>query len=127
VEEEFKIINTINDLSNITEIFEKTVGFETYGMPITKGLYVNYLRTAQDLGLDFLPLCLENMENGFEGGWKTIMNFLNIDVDIIPKRIVWNRAPLYPEMHSRDRERLEEFYKEYNEQLFSLIGESFPW
>lgn len=125
---ESEIIKNIDNLDDITEVFEKTISIDACGIPMTRGLYVNYLRIAQDLGLDYHAVCLEMLISDFEKYWAEIVEFLEIDTKTMPdNRIIHGQAPPYSKMDLCDIERLAGFYKNYNRQLFSLVGEEYPW
>ena len=123
VDNEFKLIEQFNNINDIKEIFEKTYAPEwSYGMFVTKGLYVPYIEEIIKNDLNFYPVFIEDIQNDFKGEMEKIYQFLEIPVGDLQEPPRYNTGGYKSQPESAAVDRLKAFYKPYNERLFKLIG-----
>lgn len=74
-------------------------------------------------------LILENdeLKNNHDATVKTICRFLNIPDEVLPPLEKNKRVKNNSNDYKEQEEQLREFYKPYNEKLFTLIGKRFDW
>ena len=58
--------------------------------------------------------------------FKKILDFLGLDY-WYPENVPPVRAPKYPPMSAKTREKLAEYFKPYNRELYNLLGIDFGW
>jgi hypothetical protein len=122
--------------------FEKTIEIEKeiikkefkkldFSKPRTyliKSLYYlqlkNWLTTFSKNQLYFLST--EQLASKPNETMSGIFNFLELPQYTLPK-FKKEKQAIYPEMNNHTRKDLLEFFKSYNNELFSLIGQDFLW
>ena len=69
---------------------------------------------------------IEDLQTNTEHTLSEIFEFLEIPIQKIEDVTRQNKIK-YPKMDSSTREILNNFFKPYNEKLFSLLGKKFNW
>ncbi len=126
---ELKILEKIN-LEDINDLYTNTKWLNhPFGMTVGKGVYYTYVKNLLENGLEFLPVCLENYENNFHEEFENILRFLNLNEFDVTKIDVKhaNKSKSNKTMSINTRDKLDDFYKDYNNKLFDLIGTKYPW
>lgn len=95
---------------------------------ISKSLYFNFIKQWFDYfpKENFLFVKSEDFYQNTKHIMKEIFQFL--DVPLIPfneSKIL--RKGIYENIDSKTRENLKQYFKPYNEKLFSLINQNFEW
>ena len=116
----------IRDLDKkVSNPFEKFFGKRSI---LAKGIYVEQLKIWEDLfGKNQIHIfSTEELLKNPERTMNSVYSFLGVT----NYKIKTNRkmkAAKYPEMESKTKELVTEFYKPYNEKLFKMIGKEFDW
>ena len=89
-------------------------------------LTLNFLQKKK---IDFHLTCLEKYEMEFEFEFQKILNYLELGnlSSSTMKMIHSNQSFSKEPMSKKAKEKLDSFYSNYNQELFSLIGDKFPW
>lgn len=126
---ELKILEKI-DKEDIVDLYGNTKWLNfPFGMPVGKGIYYTYIKNLVDNEIEFLPICMENYSQNFEFEYNKIINYLEIDdVDVSKIKIKHsNKRNSDSPMSEYSRNNLDAFYFRYNEKLFDLLGDEYPW
>ena len=95
---------------------------------IRKSLYAMQLRPWFDIFPrdNILVLSTEMFKEDEEQIYKEIFRFLDIpEIQIMNKQHM--QKGKYSPMNDKTRNKLREFFEEYNTELFELIGKKFDW
>ncbi|MFB6258205.1 MAG: sulfotransferase [Flavobacteriales bacterium] len=141
VDFELELLHRMKDIEDPEELFHRTKwrGREpgswdiryklSTGMNISRGLYYIWLQRMKELGIDFLPLCLEHYRAQPVKEMQKVLGYLGLpeeraeELDLSARNIGGYKNSFEAELE----ERLTAFFRPYNEKLFDLIGERYPW
>jgi len=95
---------------------------------LQRGLYVYelerlYKRFPTE---NILVLQAEQMFKNELAVYREVLNFLDLP-DFKPKEFIRSKSHEYDPMNSLTRNRLADFFGQYNEQLFKMLGRRFNW
>ncbi len=97
-----------------------------YGWPLSRGLYHVYIQRLNDLGMDFLPLFMEDLESDYADTMNRVFNYLEITpLELSPKQS--NKGVYKSNLDPKIRKQLEDFYELPNQKLAALLQRSLPW
>lgn len=130
---ELSVLNKLDNIYNIEELYNNTRLFNApFGMTVGKGVYHTFLKHFDELGLNYLPVCLEEYNSDFKNQFKKILDFLELDEggEKFSEMKHSNKSIRKGEdSHEFDvvRNELIEFYQPHNEKLFKQLGTNYPW
>jgi hypothetical protein len=97
-----------------------------YGWPLSRGLYHVYLQRLNDLGMEFLPLFMEDLESDYTATMQRVFNHLEINpLELASQQS--NKGVYKSNLDPKIRKQLEDFYELPNQKLASLLQRSLPW
>lgn len=126
---EIKILENV-DITSIYDLYSNTKWLNLpFGMTVGKGIYVSYIKFLLEKQVDFHLVCLEKYKMDFEFEFQKILSYLELDnlSSSTMKMIHSNQSFSKEPMSKKAKEKLDSFYLNYNQELFSLIGDKFPW
>lgn len=94
-----------------------------------KGIYLEQIKRIYKLfGKKSLFIgSVEEMTQHPEYFYRRICTFLNIDNAVLPEDLSAKNLGDYQVENPEVLERLQEYYREHNQELFDYIGQEFPW
>ena len=125
IEEDIKKIDNYDgNLKNSQKYYEDFV----QNSHIARGFYLEQLENWFTVfnKENILIISSEDLANHTQKTMDYIFNFLNIEDQVIPNLEKVNVAK-YPKMKEKTRKILENYFFEYNENLFKKIGKHFNW
>ncbi len=125
IEEEIKKIDNYDDnLKNSQKYYEDFV----QNSHIARGFYLEQLENWFTVfnKENILIISSEDLANHTQKTMDYVFNFLNIEDQVIPNLEKVNVAK-YPKMKEKTRKILENYFFEYNENLFKKIVKHFTW
>jgi hypothetical protein len=125
IEEDIKKIDNYDgNLKNSQKYYEDFV----QNSHIARGFYLEQLENWFTVfnKENILIISSEDLANHTQKTMDYVFNFLNIEDQVIPNLEKVNVAK-YPKMKEKTRKILENYFFEYNENLFKKIGKHFTW
>jgi len=125
IEEDIKKIDNYDDnLKNSQKYYEYFV----QNSHIARGFYLEQLENWFTVfnKENILIISSEDLANHTQKTMDHVFDFLNIEDQVIPNLEKVNVAK-YPKMKEKTRKILENYFFEYNENLFKKIGKHFNW
>ncbi len=124
---EMTLRESINYDSNIEEIYSQTKFYgNQYGWVLSRGIYANYIEKIQELGIDYLPMFVEELNAKFDQQSRQVQEYLNLPYSDLAKNV--SNSGKYQMVWSEDTiSRVEAFYEPHNQRLESLIQRPLTW
>lgn len=130
---ELAILKRMDNIYDIEELYNNTRMFKApFGMTVGKGIYHTFLKHFDALGLNYLPVCLEEYNANFLDQFKKILNFLELNegIENFSEMKHSNKSiSLDEDSHEYNsvKNELIEFYQPHNKKLFKQLGTNYPW
>lgn len=97
-----------------------------YGWPLSRGLYHIYIQRLNDLGMEFLPLFMEDLQSDYAATMQRVFNHLEINsLELSSQQS--NKGKYKTDLDPKIRKQLEDFYDLPNQKLASLLQRTLPW
>jgi len=97
-----------------------------YGWPLSRGMYYLYFEKLNALGLEYMPIFLEEMNQDFDGTLRAVHVYLGLKSHSIAQKLS-NKGKYESGIPAAVEEQLEDFYRIPNQKLSALLNRSLPW
>jgi len=130
---ELSVLNNLDNIYDINELYNNTRLFNApFGMTVGKGVYYTFLNYFDKIGLNYLPVSLEEYNADFQNQFKRILDYLEIDDEIVDYSVMKHSNKSFSKGKESGgidavKEQLSEFYNPHNDKLFKNIGVNYPW
>lgn len=128
VEYELDLLKNV-DLTDAKSIYNHTTFYSPFGMCISKGIYVTYLKRLKELDIPFHAVFLEELRDKPEETWKGIATYCGLEKEM-PEGMIrtnFNQGKYKSPISDATREKLNAFYAPFNEELSSFLNRETPW
>jgi hypothetical protein len=129
IDMDFQLLKETNVLTESTNEAWKNYTRKCRHAPIGRGLYALQLRqwfqayeTAGKSRSDFFIIQSERFKEHKNQVYNQVLRFLGLEPFDLPNEMELNTGKYNEEMNTTTRERLEEFYEPYNQELYALLG-----